>query len=223
MGLKQRLGKAIYRVRAKYFPKTLFKNSEQYWIDRYKKGGDSGAGSYNNLAAWKAEIINAFIAKEGVKSVIELGCGDGNQLGLLNIPEYKGFDISSVAIELCKSKFKTDATKTFFTLDVLTIEKSDLTMSLDVVYHLIEDEVYEQYMSQLFSLSNKFVIVYSINDDVANKLVPHVKPRKFTNWIEKKRPEFELIQHIPNKYPFDINNKDHTSFADFYIFKKNSD
>lgn len=38
-------------------------NSKNYWENRYKSGGNSGAGSYSNLAEFKAEIINEFVAK----------------------------------------------------------------------------------------------------------------------------------------------------------------
>jgi hypothetical protein len=56
-------------------------SSKQYWIDRYKyKTGTSGAGSYGIYAEYKAEIINEFMSKNGINNVLELGCGDGNQL-----------------------------------------------------------------------------------------------------------------------------------------------
>ena len=35
-----------------------------YWDQRYKKGGNSGAGSYGRLAEFKAEIINKFIKEK---------------------------------------------------------------------------------------------------------------------------------------------------------------
>ncbi len=38
-----------------------FNTSGEYWEERYKVGGNSGAGSYNNLAKFKGEIINNFI------------------------------------------------------------------------------------------------------------------------------------------------------------------
>lgn len=44
-------------------------NSKLYWEARYKNGGNSGAGSYNKLALFKAEIINEFIKKNNIKSV----------------------------------------------------------------------------------------------------------------------------------------------------------
>jgi len=48
----------------------------------------------------------------------------------------------------------------------------------------------------------------------------HVKHRCFTDYIEKNYPDFKLINIIKNRYPYDINNPENTSFADFYFFKK---
>ena len=44
------------RVRRMRFP-----GSAQYWDERYATGGTSGSGSYNRLAAFKAEILNEFV------------------------------------------------------------------------------------------------------------------------------------------------------------------
>ena len=75
-------------------------NSKDYWNTRYKTGGNSGAGSYNNLANFKAKIINNFIQKNNIQSIIDYGVGDGNQLKLINTENkiYTGIDVSSIII-----------------------------------------------------------------------------------------------------------------------------
>ena len=90
-----------------------FPGSKEYWERRYAEGGNSGAGSYNKLAEFKAEIINNFVKENCVQTVIEFGCGDGNQLSLAHYQKYTGFDVSKTAITLCKKRFKGDHTKTF--------------------------------------------------------------------------------------------------------------
>lgn len=198
-----------------------FDSSGKYWEDRYKAGGNSGAGSYNHLAEFKAEVINSFVADNKVESVIEFGCGDGNQLKYFNFKSYTGYDVSKTVVDLCRTLFKGDETKEFRHTSEYDNPKADLTMSLDVIYHLIEDEVFNEYMEKLFSSSKKYVIIYSSNtdDNDDNGTVLHVKHRKFTDWVESNKPEFNLLTFIPNKFPF---NKDgsRTSFADFYIFEK---
>lgn len=200
-----------------------FRQSGQYWDDRYRLKGNSGAGSYGRLADFKAEVINAFVKEEKVKSVMEFGCGDGNQLSLADYPRYTGFDISDHAIQLCQNRFCNDPTKDFYPVDYWTGQQAELTLSLDVIYHLIEDEIFEKYMQMLFSAASKFVIVYASNNEEFNvsisRYAPHVYHRKFTDWVVKNRGEsWVLHKYIPNKYQFDANDQNNTSFADFYIF-----
>lgn len=201
--------------------KSNFTNSQTYWEDRYRKGGNSGTGSYNNLAEFKAEVINRFVSENDIKSVIELGSGDGNQLKYFNFKSYTGFDVSQSAISRCRKLYETDRSKRFELLGSYNGEKADLTLSLDVIYHLIEDEIFHDHMSILFSASEKFVIIYSSNadDHENNNVAVHVRHRKFTNWIQENASVFTLIHFVPNKYPY---NKDgnSTSYADFYIFQK---
>lgn len=209
-GLKRVMG--LYHIRSKDF------SSEDYWENRYKAHGNSGAGSYNRLAEFKAEIINAFVKDNGVDTVLELGCGDGNQLSLLKVNHYIGFDVSETALNLCRSKFKNDSTKIFKKYSEFHHEKADLALSLDVIYHLIENHVFESYMENLFGASSKYVIIYASNKE--QEWCEHVKHRKFTDWIGKNKREWTLQQFIPNRYPFDENDQNNTSFADFYIYKK---
>ena len=133
-------------LKNKIFLNKKFTNSRDYWIKRYEKGGNSGAGSYNNLAEFKSDIINKFVSKTNIETVIELGCGDGNQLEYFQFKSYTGFDISNVAIKKCREKFENDTSKNFMHMDEITNQKAEMVMSLDVIYHLIEDEVYNSYM-----------------------------------------------------------------------------
>ena len=51
---------------------------------------------------------------------------------------------------------------------------ADLAISLDVVYHLIEDQVFEAYMKHLFAAGKRYVVVYSTNK-VMRGDAPHVR------------------------------------------------
>ena len=207
------------KIIRKLSKKPQFTTSGEYWEQRYQVGGHSGAGSYNNLAEFKAEVINNFLEKKNIDSVIEFGCGDGNQLLYLSPKNYIGYDVSKKAIELCRSKFEGDNTKTFRLMGYNALEKADLTLSLDVIYHLIEDHVFEEYMNKVFDSSNKYVIIYSSNTDKNELNAPHVKHRKYTDWVAQNKNSFQLIDHIPNRYPFN-GNGENTSFADFFIYEK---
>ena len=202
-------------------------NSKQYWKNRYKKGGDSGAGSGGRLAAFKAEVINAFVKQHDIQSVVELGVGDGRQLNLADYPAYIGLDISKEAINQCESMFGDDSTKQFAQLTKLNklLHFNDwvceLSLSLDVIYHLVEDAVFEQYMTDLFKLANRFVIIYSSNKDSETSMA-HVKDRQFSDWIATNAQDWTELEVINNPYPWRNADDDpnECSRADFYIYQK---
>lgn len=196
-----------------------FSTSGEYWENRYKSGGNSGAGSNNILAEYKGEVINEFVKNNNIETVIEFGSGDGNQLKYFNFNSYIGFDVSRTAVNNCRKMYESDSSKRFDVIEAYYNEKADLVMSLDVIYHLVEDAVYFDYMKRLFSASGKYVMIYSSNSDEHenNNIAAHVRHRKFTTWVEQNAPQFKLIQHIPNKYPFNGINEI-SSYADFYIF-----
>ena len=197
-----------------------FFDSQTYWEKRYDRGKHSGAGSRGKLAEFKALVLNKFVEKNEVGTIIEYGCGDGYQLSLANYPQYIGFDVSVTALQTCRKLFANDATKSFREMRDYGGETADLTLSLDVIYHLIEDEVYEAYMDRLLSSSNRFVIIYSSNCDGLNRVEPkHMKHRRFSVWIEDNAKEWKLIDHIPNKYPYTGINEE-GSFSDFYCYER---
>lgn len=214
--LPQKLKACLWRLTGSAPPKV---NSARYWERKYRKGGTSGPGSYGRLARFKAEFLNAFVAEHNVRSIIEFGSGDGAQLELAEYPSYIGVDVSETAVRECRKKFADRPSYSFTTLaEFEPPAKADLTLSLDVIYHLVEDEVFEDYMRRLFDWSARFVIVYSSNseDEVA---APHVRRRRFTDWVEGNRPDFALIERVPNKYPFDPADPDNTSRADFFVYR----
>ncbi len=187
-------------------------SSRDYWIERYNSGGNSGDGSQGRLAKFKAEVINSFVKENNIKTIIEFGCGDGRQLLLAEYPSYIGFDISYGALLRCIEIFAYDETKTFALH--YNGEKAQLTLSLDVIYHLTEDDVYNDYMERLFNASTEFVIIYSSNYEEPQNY--HQRRRKFSDWINTK--DWTLIKFIPNKYPYD--GQSGTSLSDFYIYKR---
>lgn len=197
--------------------KRKFPGTEVYWENRYAEGGNSGAGSYNRLAYYKAEVINNFVKNNDIQNVIEFGCGDGNQLSFAYYPKYIGFDVSETAIRLCKNRFLNDKTKTFALLnEYKNDQKAELVLSLDVIYHLIEDDIFEEYIDRLFNASTMYVIIYAYDSD--DKMNFHEKPRKFTRYIRERIKGYTLLEHIPNRYPYDKNNPDNTSQSEFFIY-----
>jgi hypothetical protein len=203
---------------------NAFPGSEEYWQRRYAAGGNSGEGSYGQFAEFKAEIINKFVESNNVGSVIEFGCGDGNQLTLANYPKYLGIDVSSEAISLCEKKFRSDDKMSFKSLNAYANEKAELSLSLDVIYHLIEDEAFEHHMRALFSAATRYIVIYSSNVSGTMSLPEgsHVKHRQFTKWIDNNVEGWKLSDQIENRYPYNGDHKRGT-WSDFYIYERDSD
>lgn len=199
------------------FPGTI-----AYWEQRYGAGGNSGAGSYGRLAGFKAGFLNDFLARHGVQSAIEFGCGDGNQLSLVKYPRYLGLDVSARAIDLCRRRFAGDSTRSFmlcdprYIFDPAGFLRADLGLSLDVLFHLVEPEVFEAHLGALFDLSTRFVIIYASDFDAPHSA--HEYRRSFTGWVAAYRPEWRLLGHTPNPYPYDPANPGETSWSDFYVY-----
>lgn len=199
--------------------KLHFDSSAKYWEDRYRRGGNSGSGSYNRLAQFKADVLNEFVAENDLKTVIEFGSGDGAQLSLADYQSYVGVDISPTAVAAAREAFRSDPSKRFLHTSEVTDDRADVALSLDVVYHLVEDEVFDAYMTGLFNAALRYAIVYASNRDSAWPS-PHVRHREFTRWVDENRPDFRLLTKIRNRYPYSDLDPDNTSFADFYIFER---
>ncbi|MDE3184110.1 MAG: class I SAM-dependent methyltransferase [Bacteroidota bacterium] len=198
------------------FTKTFnraFPGSAGYWEKRYLTNGNSGAGSYGEKALYKASVLNRFVAKKKIQNIIEFGCGDGNQLSYFRFPSYTGLDVSPTAIKKCRGLFKEDLSKRFFVCDQKTLPEDgqlffgELALSLDVIYHLVEDEVFESYMSGLFNAATKYVIIYAWDVDEEKKY--HVRHRRFSKWIEQHVLNFRLSEQISNQ-----------PFCDFFVYER---
>ncbi len=207
---------------------------EAYWNNRYKSKRDSGSGSYGRLSRFKAEVINSFIKEHAITELLELGCGDGNQLGYFDIANYTGVDISAEVVDMCKKKYaneeegKGTSQKTFLTYtELYNLHKTfECVISLDVIYHLSDDNIYYAYLKDLFTHAKQYVIIYANSTDYhchgVDPNAGYVLFRDFHKDVENLYKEFTLIDIIPNEFPFSSLIPNDTSFADFYIFERNS-
>lgn len=197
-------------------------SSGDYWQQRYARGETSGYGSYGRLAEFKADVLNKAVAERSVATVIEFGCGDGAQLSMMHYPSYRGVDVSPAAVAVCRKKFAGDPTKSFITLDEFrsTRPTADLALSLDVIYHLVEDAVFDSHMRDLFGAAQRSVAIYSSNSDRIGDPAPHVRHREFTQWIAQHAPDWSCAATHKNPYPYRWWNRKHSSHCDLFLFDR---
>ena len=195
------------------------------WNLRYAQGGTSGAGSYGKLGQYKAAVIDEFILAHSIQSVVDFGCGDGYQISLIrNLPNYLGLDVSPVALYKCKQRFITDPSKSFYLYDSISFDdkanlfKAELALSLDVIYHLIDRNLFQSYLDNLFNSASRFVMIYSSDFDSPYNL--YEQRRSFTGWVTVHFPKWELTTKIDNVYPYEDDNPDDTSYSDWFIYSK---
>lgn len=191
-------------------------DSNSYWEDRYKNKGNSGDGSYGDKAIFKGQFLSQLIRNNHIKSIIDYGVGDGNQLKFINTQgtKYIGLDVSETAIQKCRRMFSGDLTKTFIEFKNYDHNvKADLVISSDVIYHLIDDTIYHQYMRNLFTMSRKYVVIHAVDNDY--KQAQHVLFRKFTPYVETHYPAWKLTTFVHNSLWVGEAGK-----MGFYVFEK---
>ena len=206
---------SIYQIK-RYFFRT-----KNYWDRRYKRGGNSGSGSYGRLAEFKVSFINNFISKMHITTIADFGCGDGNIASkFIGYTDYIGIDISKEALDICKKRFRTRNNMRFlyYRKNVFQIIETELVLSLDVIFHLVTQSEYVNYLNNLFLSASKYVIIYSSNSIGENW--NHVRERNFTRFIKLNFNNWQLIEIANNKFPFQISQENTTSRSDFYVFEK---
>lgn len=204
----------------KWLPLVLFKGSNDYWRRRYRYGGDSGLGSGGESAAYKAKVLNQLVREQKLETVIEFGCGDGRQLELAEYPRYFGLDISPDAVAWCHRRFAGDASKSFALLDEYACQMADLSLSLDVLFHLVEDEVYFDYLDRLFNAGRRFVAVYATSTDSAPRTLPHVRHRPVEADIAARFPGFIRLTELEAALPPPPSNEGEGGPVRFFLYQR---
>ena len=197
--------------------------SAQYWDDRYSRGGNSGAGSSGVLGRFKCSMLHALALDLDVKSILDLGVGDGGYLPFPPEIRYTGADVSEGKLANLRSRFEEQGQCQFVPLAELGSLTADMTLSIDVTYHLVEEAVFRDHCQVLFEAADRYVVIYSANGDPDPTCtwMPHVKHRRVIDECrERFEGTFRLVRHFENPYPYDRRRPEQTSFASFYLFSR---
>jgi hypothetical protein len=116
--------------------------------------------------------------------------------------------------------FRGDGQKSFLAMQDYQGERGDAALSLDVIYHLVEDDVFQRYLRTVFAAGRKLVVIYASNTDVQESpQPPHVRHREFTRWVAANQPQWRLIRQVDNRIPYDP-RRGTGSQANFYIYSR---
>jgi len=161
----------------------------RYWERRYARGGTSGRGSQGWRAREKADYVNALVERESIASVIDWGCGDGEQAALFSCPSYLGLDPSPTAVARARKRCPD---KRFALLrEAGDYEQAELALSFDVLYHLLDQVDFDAHLARIFS-ATRFALVRGT--DIDRSAQRHVRRRAWTHlvpdgWRFVERPE----------------------------------
>jgi len=93
---------------------------------------------------------------------------------------------------------------------------ADLVLSLDVIYHLTEDLVFERHMVDVFTSAIYWVALYTTDSDrIDPEFIPanHVRHWPVSTYVKEAFPDWELIDLIMNPAP-------HMGGCDFHIYER---
>lgn len=177
-------------------------DSNQFWDRHYALGGTSGPGSRGELAQVKADVVNEVTTRYGIGSITELGCGDGYQASLFIVDRYVGLDVSRAALIKCANRFRGNTRRTFllydsrFCWDGLGVLGGDMALSMDVIFHLVDEVVYERYMTDLFACGSKCVLIYSTDEGDWRSEPGYTRNRAVHSWVAEHVKDWILAERI---------------------------
>lgn len=148
--------------------------SEKYWDERYKEGGNSGYGSYGEQLEKKLKWLSGL----DIQTIAEVGCGDFNfgrmLLGKYPRASYTGYDVSPFIVEKNSILYPYAS----FTNEPL-LPKADLVLCVDVLFHILDDKKAEEMLGGLEKIWTKYLAITAYERDQKEGLSPHVAIRKF--------------------------------------------
>lgn len=204
------------------------KDSATYWEQRHaERRGHwraNGPGSRGRLLSYKVALVQALVDETRAHSLLDLGCGDAQLGARVNVDHYLGVDVSPTAAEAARARLGMRGRGG--TVEVLTLAQLppaigmvDVAISMDVVFHLLEDEAYHDHLQRLFDVAKRAVGIYSTVTE--SPVFGHVRHRAVErdvaalSWLD-----WECIHRGPPPWPKDeAVNPEHGSDCWWLVYK----
>ena len=138
--------------------KNLYHVWDKHWKDL--KNSDELTFLGRLMFRSKVKVIGRLLDKINVKSVIEVGCGQGHTLLVFCIKGYDvvGIDVSKNAVTVCQNK---GLPVKHMSLEEVT-DKYDLVSSDGMLEHFLNFEPYAQHMTKI---SSRYVMLIQPNHE----------------------------------------------------------
>jgi len=168
----------------------------EYWNERFKLRKNVGWGSHpkSNWYKQKKDAVRRVLDKDNVLKVLDICCGDCKFIA--ELPQFQNNSIEYVGIEPTKSIYnqitKEFPDKTFLNITIPELikttmnEEFDLIICYDMLFHLVDDKLYDDFIKWMFNRKTKFVIVsYSdVPEKIQKSEAGHYIPRNFYKNIQ---------------------------------------
>lgn len=211
--------------------KTSVYNPQEFWERRLEKNFNFKGVGYANLGEeynkWlyraKERVLDEVLKKNNIscegKNVLELGVGSGFYIDYWkkkNISGFTGVDITEKSAKELSNKYpqykfiQADISSTNFSID----NKFDIITVFDVMFHVLDEEKFEQIISNIKRLSHEKSIILITDGYLKDSYQEsfHVKIRSLNRYIEiltknkmEKRDVRPLFYFMSK--PLDNNNK----------------
>lgn len=153
--------------------------ARNYWNRRYAIGRTSGLGSQGEPVENKVRWLKGL---PGVTKIVEVGCGDfvfgARLLEQYPAASYLGLDISEVIVRRNNILNRTEDIEFQVQLSHELVPDSDLLLCVDVLFHILDDQEYQNMLAKLKQSIWKYLAVSAYEYD-NNRTSGHVKIRKF--------------------------------------------
>ncbi len=177
----------------------------------------SGPGSEGDFANQKIKVLTEIIADYEINSILDIGCGDFYWMKEIAplLDHYHGIDVVDDLVINNKKQYE-GAKVSFQSIDVskpddqklLNVRKVDLVTCLDVIGHLLNDEIDSLLSFILCDLEIKFLVVTNRREAASAYYLKRAKTRHEGIDLEqhplflKRKPV--LLKQVPGLFPNDF-------------------
>ncbi len=157
-------------------------NNRTFWNLRYTDHPwiGSGPGSRGISADYKAELLAGLIRARGIRTIVDVGCGDCCWLkhpalqACFDDRGYLGLDLSSAVIEQNRRRFPGLRFAPFDLLSTPLPMTFDLVICLDVLIHQVDPADFELATGRLVEATRRLALISCMADPGAEAVEPEV-------------------------------------------------